>query len=300
MREFSMENREVPWWVNQLRSATEDDLHLLILDFTGFEIPWELLTLPVGENGTETYLGAAVSTARWQEVRDFRTFEDRPPQWTHEELAGCVAAFVDKRLKGSGQETQVLGQLHAVLEKDLQELVNRLARSEAGFGLVYLACHGQSADTPVNYALGSSDATGDRLVLSALQAKTLRLFEHSRVIVFINACHSGRMLRDMKHMRTKFLRGFPEVFLSKGAVGVIGTTGFVNDVLAAEMADWFLRELSTTREPVSKLLRRWRKAALEKLPAVPSEEDNVKFLNACMYVYYGNPQSCLRITRGPS
>ena len=300
MHGFSQENREVAWWVNKLRAATGDDLHLIIIDYTGFEIPWELLTLPPSESGTGTYLGIAVSTARWQTIYDAQTFEDRPPQWTYEELVGHITAFVDQQeLKGGGKEVQVLAELHATVENGLKELANRLARSEAGFGLVYLACHGQSALSPVDYALGSLLANGDRLVLGALQAMKLHLFDRSKAIVFINACHSGRMLKDNKYLRTRYLRGFPEVFLSKGAVGVIGTTGFVNDTFATEMATWFLRALSTTDEPVSKLLRRWRGKVLGDLHAERSEEDDVALLNACMYVYYGNPQSRLRITEAP-
>ena len=298
MHGFSQENRKVPWWVNKLRAATEDDLHLIIIDYTGFEIPWELLTLPAGQSGIETYLGTAVSTSRWQPIYDAQTFEDRPLLWTKEELAGHIDAFVDEHeLKGGGKEVQVLVELQATVERGLKELANRLTRSEAGFGLVYLACHGQSADTPVDYALGSLATTGDRLVLSALQAMKLQLFARSKAIVFINACHSGRMLRDNKYLRTRYLRGFPEVFLSKGAVGVIGTTGFVNDAFATDMAKWFLRELSTTEEPVSKLLRRWREKVLRDLPVERSEKNDVALLNACMYVYYGNPQSRLRITK---
>src|SRR6516225_9721573 len=75
MHGFSQDNRKVPWWVNKMRAATRDDLHLIIIDYTGFEIPWELLTLPPGESGIETYLGTAVSTARWQPIYDARTFE---------------------------------------------------------------------------------------------------------------------------------------------------------------------------------------------------------------------------------
>jgi hypothetical protein len=297
MEEFSLENREVRWWVDKLRVATKDDLYLLILDFTGFEIPWELFPL-AGENDSGAYLGTAVSTARWQEIRDAKTAEDLQARSMHEELTGNVAAFVDKELAEGGKEKQVLTQLHAIFEEDLKGLTNRLARSEAGFGLIYLACHGQWADTPVNYALGSVDP----LVLSTLQAKKLKLFDHSKVIVFINACHSGRMLRDKIRLRTETLRGFPQVFLSKGAVGVIGTTGAVNDIYAAEMADWLLSELCTAKEPepVSKLLRRWRAKVLQDLPPECSEQDYVPLLNACMYVYYGNPQSRLRITKGPS
>ena len=73
----------------------------------------------------------------------------------------------------------------------------------------------------------------------------------------------------------------------------------MNDAFATEMANWFLRELSTTEEPVSKLLRRWREKVLRELPAERSEKDDVALLNACMYVYYGNPQSRLRITQDP-
>jgi hypothetical protein len=205
-------------------------------------------------------------------------------------------------LKGGGKEIELLTELHATVESRLEKLAERLIRAESGFGLVYLACHGHkpNTDTPLDYALGSSDPTGDRLVVGELQGTELHFFDHSKAIVFINACHSGRVLKDNEYLRTQYLRGFPEVFLSNGAAGVIGTTGFVNDEFATKMADWFLRSLCTSEEPVGKLLRRWREAVLKELPTVRSKEDDIKLLNACMYVYYGNPQSRLRIIQGPS
>lgn len=300
MREFSKDNREVPLWVNELRAAVDDDLHLVIIDHSGFEIPWELLTLPISHSGTETYLGAAVSTSRWQDIRDDRTFGDRLLRVEYQEHIGRIAAFVDvQALKNGGQESGILAEMHAAVENGLKPLEDRLTRPEEGFGLVYLACHGHWVPSLLGFALGSDVETGDQLVLGLLQAKQLRLFEHSSAVVFINACHSGRMFKEEEYLDTARLRGFPELFIGKGAAGVIGTTGFVNDAFAAKMANWLLRTLQTTEEPVSKLLQMWRASVVEDLPAAPSEHDNVALLNAFMYVYYGNPLSRLRIVWGP-
>jgi hypothetical protein len=302
IREFSKDNRDVPLWVNTLRAAAEDDLHLVVIDHTGFEIPWELLTLPrMSPRRAETYLGAVVSTARWQDIYDDETFCDLPLQVAHEEHTGRVAAFVDVHgLKGGGQETGVLNELHATVDHGLKQLEHCLARPEAGFGLVYVACHGQWAPSLLDFALGAAAETGDRLVLGLLQAQRLAFFEQSRAIVFINACHSGRMFKENEYLDTARLRGFPELFLGKGAAGVIGATGWVNDQIATETASWFLRTLRTTDETVSKLLRRRRAEVLESLPAAPSEDDKVALLNAFMYVYYGNPLSRLRLVEGPT
>lgn len=302
MRTFSKDNRAVPLWVNELRAVVDDDLHLVIVDHTGFEIPWELLTLPAtSQGGTETYLGAAVSTARWQSIYDDLTFADRLLQVCDEEHAGRVAAFVDMQdLPRGGQETGVLAELGAVIEQSLRQLEDRLTRPETGFGLIYLACHGHWAPSLLSFALGSASEAGERLVLGLLQTKQLRLFEQSKAIVFINACHSGRMFKEDEYLDSARLRGFPELFLGKGAAGVIGTTGFVNSAFAAKMADWLLRSLCATDEPVTKLLRRWRAAVVERLPDIPSEHNKVELLNAFMYVYYGNPLTRLRIVEGAS
>jgi hypothetical protein len=300
MHEFTKENRDVAWWINDLRAAFDDDLHVVIVDHTGFEIPWELLTLPASESKPKTYLGAAVSTVRWQDIYDDRTLTDRLLQVEEEEHIGHIAAFVDVQgLKGGGTETGILAELRATVEPDLKRLEERLTRPEVGFGLIYLACHGHSAPNPWKFALGSPTEAGERLELGALHGTELHLFEQSKAVVFINACHSGRMLKEDEYLGAEHLRGFPEFFLGQGAVGVIGTTGFVNDKFAAKMANWLLRNLRTTDEPVSKLLRRWRATVIESLPLTPSEEDKVELLNAFMYVYYGNPLSRLRIVEGP-
>jgi hypothetical protein len=243
-----------------------------------------------------------VSIARWQDIYDDRTFADLRLQVNDEEHVGHVAAFVDvDGLKGGGKETGILAELRAAVDQRLKKLEARLTRPEAGFGLIYLACHGQWAPSLLDFGLGSPTADGERLVLGLLQAEQLRIFEQSKAIVFINACHSGRMFKEHEYLDTDRLRGFPELFLGKGAVGVVATTGFVNDKFATKMADWLLRTLRDTDEPVSKLLRRWRAATFERLPpATSSEEEKVELLNAFMYVYYGNPLSRLRIVEGPS
>lgn len=297
IREFSRDNRDVPLWINKLRAAAEDDdLHLVIVDHTGFEIPWELLTLPQGNGRRETYLGAAVATVRWQDIIDDKTFADLPLEVAFEDHVGRIAAFVDVReLQGGGQEAGVLAELNAVIDSGLRQLEDRLSRPESGFGLVYVACHGQWAPSLLGLALGAASEDGDRLVLGLLQAKSLPFFERSKAIVFINSCHSGRMFREDEYLDTARLRGFPELFLSKGAAGVIGTTGWVNDRFATETAAWFLRTARTADEPVSKLLRRRRAEILEAMPDAPSEGDRVTLLNAFMYVYYGNPLSRLKL-----
>jgi hypothetical protein len=197
MRESTKEFRDLAWWINELRVAVGEDLYLVVADHTGFEIPWELLTLPESQSGPETYLGVAVSTARWQDIYDDRTFADLRLPVCEEEHVGHIAAYVDvQALKGGGTETGILGELHAAVEQSLKQLEDRLTRPEAGFGLVYLACHGHWAPSLLNFVLGSSSANGERLVLGLLQAKRLRLFEQSKAVVFINACHSGRMFKE--------------------------------------------------------------------------------------------------------
>jgi hypothetical protein len=103
------------------------------------------------------------------------------------------------------------------------------------------------------------------------------------------------MFREEEYVHSDRLRGFPELFLGQGARGVIAATGYVNDAFAAEVALWLFEKFQTAELPISTLLRNWRREVVNRTSTQRSEQDIVTLLNACMYVYYGNPLARLRL-----
>jgi hypothetical protein len=301
MRDWSMTSRDICDWINRLRAKfreLEEEFYLVVQDHTGLELPWELLRLPSVDQEEGTYLGVAVSVSRWQSIIDNNTYQDIEIVYDEIEHTGQVLGFVDrKRLTNGGLECEVLGRMGARLEDRLLELKERMTESRVGFGLIYIACHGHYASDPLRMTLGTEEEQGDQLVLGLLRDARLHLLEESNPIVFLNACHSGRMFREAKYLYDARLRGFPEMFLGHGAKGVIATTGFINDTFAAKTAQWLLPQLwSDDPKPISTLLREWRRRVAQQLPPNPTEHDKVALLNAYMYVYYGNPLARVRLT----
>jgi hypothetical protein len=305
MRQFSMDNRDLVDWVNSLCEAHGEDLLLVVLDYTGFEIPWELLTLrPPTREGRETFLGTAVSISRWQDVRDERSWSaqygrDYPLELDEVEYGGRIVAYVDNLVEGARLDNKALQETGATPEKCLRDLRERLLKAEAGLGLVYLATHGHYATNPLEFALGSESDADEQLVLGLLRDKEFYLFEQSDAVVFLNTCHSGRMFKEEQYLKSDRLRGFPELFLSKGARGVIATTGLVNSAFAATAAEQLIGMLRTRTLPISVLLREWRRGVVQGLPSREqrTKQDMATLLNTCMYVYYGNPRAGLRVRR---
>ncbi len=91
--------------------------------------------------------------------------------------------------------------------------------------------------------------------------------------------------------------GFIELFLAKGARGVIGTLGAVGDSHAANFAHDLIQEsLRSPNLSVAALLRKLRLRVVENLPEQPTTQDLLPFIYTFMYVYYGNPMTVLRLT----
>lgn len=298
MYEWSMENRDVARWIGELRGAV-GDIRLVIMDHTGYELPWELLWLPPKTRAEQgQYLGVAVATARWQTVVDSATFEDVKFECGEAALAGGVVGYIDAEgLHGGGrQEHAALERLGGKLEERLTGLTEGLSVARDDVALVYVATHGHYAKDVLDFGIGTP---GDDYVELAVlrEKKRLPTLEQSALVVFLNVCHSGRLFEERESVIAQWLRGFPEVFLGHGAKGVIATTGWVDDAYASEMAAWVFDRLSGHDVPaVADVLREWR----ERVASEPasSERDKLRLLTAFMYVYYGNPSITLTIAAG--
>lgn len=294
MGEFSHPQVEVRRWLRDLFARFGPQLQLVIADHTDYEIPWEMMEL-----SSRQFVGALFSVARWQHIvgDDDHLFLD----FEQAECSGHILSYVNREeLEGLGPEFEVLDDFNALTFEDITQFLRQLQQESDRFGLVFMACHGVYMDDIRTAALGSFRDAGQRLRLMSLRGRELYLLQRSRAIVFINACHSGRLRTEGKYLRDAYRRGFAELFLSKGARGVIGTLGGVNDAYAAEIARELLGEASRHPDlPVAGLLRELRARAAALLPLEPEPEGHelLRFIYTFMYVYYGNPLTRLRLKR---
>ncbi len=293
MREFSFSQIDMRVWLTKLHKHFGSQLRLIIADYTDFEIPWEMIDL-----SNRQYVGALITVARWQHVigdESHLSLEVKP-----DECCGHIISYLNREeLDGTGPEYEVLEDLNALSFEDPRPFLKQLQQdNNTTVGLVFMACHGIFKNDIRKVALGSIRNEDQRLGLLSLRGYNLKLLKCSQVVVFINACHSGRLQTEGKYLRDTYRRGFAELFLSKGAKGVIGTLGGVNDTFAAEIARDLLKEASLHPEmPIATILCKLRASAVDSLPSEPQDQDLLRFIYTFMYVYYGNPMTVLKLMK---
>lgn len=298
LRYFSHVNPEIRKWLKFLRNKFSERLCLVISDYTDFEIPWEMLELSPYESPNE-YLGALITTVRWRQIisgDDYLVL-----QFKQEECCGNTVAYIlDSELQGVGPELTILEKLQAVIYRsslhDITRFQTHLQQPDASCGFIYISCHGVFEQNLREIWIGSQGNPQQRLKLLSLRNCQLNLIKKSQGIVFMNACHSGRQ-QAHSSIPHSYRMGFIELFLAKGARGVIGTLGAVGDTYAAKFAHDLIEEsLNSPNLSVAALLRKMRLRIVESLPEQPTREDFEDFIYTFMYVYYGNPMTVLRLT----
>lgn len=295
---FSHVNRDIRLWLKGLRQKFSEHLCLVIADHTDFEIPWEMVELSPYKLPHQ-YLGALITTVRWRRVINDDD-EDLVLNFKADECCGNAIAYVlDTELDGVGPELSVLEKLQAVIYRssthDIKAFHTHLQQNDSSCGFVYISSHGTSSKKLHEIAIGSLDDKEQQLKLLGLRQCSLNLFKDSRSIVFINACHSGRQ-EAHTFIPRGYCVGFIELFLAKGAQGVIGTLGAVGDRDAAKFAHDLIEEsLRSPNLSVAALLRKLRLRVVENLPEHPTTQDLLPFIYTFMYVYYGNPMTVLRL-----
>ncbi|MFB2834252.1 CHAT domain-containing protein [Floridanema evergladense] len=296
---FSHLNREIREWLKRLMQKFNEQLCLVIADHTEFEIPWEMMQLSPYKNPKQ-YLGALITTVRWRKVINDDD-EDLTLKFEMDECCGSAIAYVlDTELKEVERELSILEQLKAVIYRSSKYRItafeNHLQENTSDYSLVYISAHGNFSKRLHEITLGSLDQKEQQLKLLSLRQCSLNLFKNSRSIVFINACHSGRQ-EAHTFVPRGYCIGFIELFLAKGARGVISTLGAVGDSHAAKFAHDLIQEsLNSPNLSVAALLRKLRLKVVESLPEQATTQDLLPFIYTFMYVYYGNPMTVLRLT----
>ena len=297
MTEFSSTNVEIRKWLKEVRKGCEangQELLLLIADHTVLGIPWEMFRLA---NTSHDCLGSWVTTARWTKAIDDAD-EDVLLTVGPDECSGGVVAYIDPDERGKiTADLQVVDELAAAdTHDDLCKFQNLLKEERGDCGLVYLLCHGFIAASVLDMQLGSRLKAANRVRLAVLRRLAMRLLQQSQSVVFLNACDTGRPVEDRDYLCDHHRRDFCEMFLGKGARGVVATLDKVEVGHAARVAREFLElALEHPDWPVARLLRELRRRAVQALAEDPTDEQLERWFYTFLYVYYGNPLTVLRL-----
>jgi CHAT domain len=283
-------------WLKDLRREVGDGLVLVIHDCSSTGIPWEMFELA---NVGYDYLGAAINTVRWVYAEDDR--DEEVSLCTDDDVCqGKLLAHLDPQERGRADivaEVAALEGLGPERIDDILALRDRMNQADAGVGLVYLFCHGFVGDS--SFQLGGKGREAKRLSFAHLVKQPLALLRKSRSVVFVNACNSGIVLQDTTLLSNGTQQGFAELFLGKGARGVLGTLADVEVRRAADIARRVLERVTAqTGASVARVLRELRAEVASAMPPAPTPDDYERLYTTFLYVYYGNPRTLLRVERG--
>ena len=284
-------------WLKAVHNRHNEALQLIIVDHTDTEIPWEMLKL-----GPERYLGTLIPVVRWlllPQGEVHRELEMSPGQ-----CAGRVAAYLDEdSLPDAVGERQLLAHFDTHFHDNVQSLEANLRDLQPETGLVYLGCHGMfvphDPSDKAGIAFGSQNNPSERLIPLHLEAKLAdKIFPH-RPVFFINASHSGRVIKPKGRLG---FQGLPIVLLKRIAASYVGTLGPVGSSFASQIGRYVLETIrnSENGESLAELLRQLRTMAAEQLAAdIDSTSNQLRFIYTFMYVYYGNPLLKLSLHPAP-
>ncbi len=284
---FSLHNLNLRNWLKKILQNTDPEKYLVIADHTNFEIPWELLQ-PSPESAPYEYLGALVTTVRWQKVN---SDDEITLQFSRDEYCGNAIAYANQKELNVREELMLLKQIKAKIFGDIAKFHGHLQCETSDLNFIYIAAHGIFSKNHDDIAIGVLNDKTQQLTLIDLDMNPLK----TGGIVFLNTCHSGQfqMHTDIPNCRI----GFVELFFRKGAKGVIGTLGGVGNDYAARVAKDLMQAcLDVSCLSVATLLRDIRAKVAADLAKDPSQDNLLAFIYTFMYVYYGNPMTVLRLT----
>jgi hypothetical protein len=181
----------------------------------------------------------------------------------------------------------------------------RSGDADPGLGLVYMGCHGTHGKRIEDLFAGTLTWYElDEPAMNALRGGTGR----GGTLVFLNVCHSGRLVGN-RGGGEEALRGFPELFLRKGAQACIATCGEVGEVAAQALVhDLAEHTRRTPNRPLTHMLRDFRARAVAALPRqvpralrpdgtedIDAQRPVLMLLYHFMYIYYGHPLTTLQL-----
>ncbi|GIE98935.1 CHAT domain-containing protein [Paractinoplanes rishiriensis] len=299
---WSQQKAALTEWLSRLRRQHPRQLTLVIWDYTDHDLPWEMFFLgrqragPQGPALAADWLGCAATVVRWTKV--VTTADNAVPGPVEPvACAGTVLAYVaaDEAMQPDKALMESLG---AVRRETLADLITSLDDSgeSDGVGLIYVACHGDYADDYFGFRLDGTISVGD------LDGRGLPGLAGARPLVFLNACHSARMVDASADLGENALAGFTEIFLRAGAGGFLGASGAVQEPAAqAVVRDLLGRIRATPDRPVARILQEYRQSVAPKGGELPLGDDDataaalLPFFYGFMYLFFGSPLTTLRL-----
>lgn len=287
---WSSTKMELQDWLRRLRIAHGDALTVIVRDTTDFAIPWELFWLPDSGSATGGWLGSHAILTRWTAM-ERAAAELRQLPSPARVADGDVLAYVANGVMANDLDT--LRRLHAKTVDSLWDLLEKLRNAGEPLSLVYVACHGDFSEVSAQFVLDREVTVAD------VDMGGFTRLADSGPLVFVNACHSARLIDDPEY-NDATLRGFAEAFLRSGAAGYIGATGAIDN----DQARLFLQELTELLRaqpdrPIAAAVRDLRRRYAVLTPPRSNDKaaarDLLPFFYTFMYAYYGSPDTLVRL-----
>ncbi|MEV0897238.1 CHAT domain-containing protein [Actinoplanes sp. NPDC049802] len=270
-------------WLTALRRQHGRNLRLVVWDETDFQIPWELFFHETDDPDDHGWLGADVELIRWTNV-----YSETPIDWSTGGASICkgpVLSYIDKDFKNLDDRFKALPHDKA---DTMSELLSKLNAKDRRFGLVHFWGHGTAAADGAQATLGG-------LSMDLLGRHRMHALRAADTLVLLNACSSALLMNDDR-FRERATRTFAEIFLRRGARGVIATAGEVGKPDSLEFLDRLLAAARDQAVSVSALLRDYRATLARELPDDLSTADPIllkAFIYGCMYHYIGRLDTAL-------
>ena len=252
----------------------------LLIKSNDLWFPWEMLRPYHDVEGVPVYddppLCEQFHVSRWFEGRG------APDEVVMKEGVWIVPP---DNLKAAKAESDYFAELHRLnwqvaLNGPLDTIFDVEDRFSAGeTQLFHFACHGNfSAESPDDSKLKFAD---DQLTPGNLAGRRGGGLRRARPLVFLNACHSGRVGAGLT-----YLGGWAQAFYDAGVSAFIGSLWEINDALAAQFARafydrlWGLGEFAGKPQPLGLAFHEARTVIRDADPANPTW---------LAYVLYGDP-----------
>lgn len=289
-------------WLYSLYSASEDVLDLIIVDETGYEVPWEMLEFDLTDESVA--LGAVMRITRW--VKILQNYAPYRLGVQDDTVTGHVLCHIDNNnLNRAQDDVDALAHFSVTTRNNLKGFITALRSLKSlDVGLIYLGCHGVFSVSARHKNLLDDAIANGRIALepsiktlSYLNLYELPYLKEKRPVFFVNACHSARILHEGDGTNTtRAPLGLPIVALQRLARGYIGTIGPVGDLYAGTIARKILEGISSGSS-IPEALRLVRAEAYQEFmaPADDNTEVAKKYIYTFMYVFYGNPMTYMRL-----
>ena len=289
-------------WLIKLQEELKVSI-LVINDRTDSEIPWEMMKL------RDKYLGASLVTIRWQDVEIIDCFDENinsnliPLSFDSYNCSGDIVAYINtKELKEAAKDKEVLINNFNIEPFDnINNFLGHLEKVKSQISLMFISSHGFFSKETSQIRLGEINNTKQNKSLLSLNDYGFRFFQNGHSIVFMNACHSGRLMKDKKEklMRSDHRTGFATFFIQRGARGMIGTLDRVLEKYAVKVTKIFFDEYQRNRQlTVPTILKNIREQVVKNLEDDRTEENELICFSTFMYVYYGHPMTVLDLPSG--